>query len=80
MVLISQWATELLVASGDQNCFPLRPIYFLNKTEVYKALDGNRMPTDKQHLANGAYSARITSIFLKVIIYLNQNAKKTTPK
>lgn len=69
-----------IYASHIQKCFPLRPIYFLNKIEVYKALDGNRMPTDKWHLANRAYSARIASLFLKVIIYLNQNAKRTTPK
>lgn len=60
--------------SGDQNCFPLRVTYFLNTINVYKALDGSRMPTDEEHLANGIYSTRITSIALEVIIYLNKNA------
>lgn len=47
---------------------------------MYKALGGSRMPTDERHLANGLYSARITLIRLEVIIYLNKNARKTTPK
>jgi len=47
---------------------------------VYKVLDGSRMPTAEWHLANGIYSARITSVLLKVIIYLNKNARKATSK
>lgn len=66
--------------SGDQSCFTLRAIYFLNKINVYKALDGSRMFRDEWHLANGVYSAKITSILLKIIIYLNKNARKATSK
>lgn len=65
--------------SGGQSCFLLRATYFLNKIKEYNALNGSRMPIDEWNLANGAYSARITSILLKDIISLNQNASKATP-
>lgn len=46
----------------------------ITKQNVHNKLDEIRMPTDEWHLANRIYSLRITSILLKLIIYLNKNA------